>query len=290
MFQHVGFLSVKIFHFIFAFCKEIYIIILICSERETQPMDAFSMEIAGLVVKVQPLFETTREYCREYLSDGNPMLYISVQPDDLGFEQMMFEQEAIREGMKIRKFTGPFLERASIQRRVAETLLHRNTLLLHGSTVAVDGYAYLFTAPCGTGKSTHTRLWREAFGNRAIMVNDDKTFLRIDDGEVFAFGSPWSGKHGLHTNICLPLKGICILSRGIENEIMPMSSSEGYDFLYHQTFAPEDPEGQNQLSVLVNALVENVALWKMYCNKNPDAALTAYAAMAYREKEIVQIK
>jgi hypothetical protein len=57
-----------------------------------------------------------------------------------------------------------------IQEKIAGQLLERDTLLLHGSTVAVDGQAYLFTAPCHTGKSTHTRLWRELFGDRAEEI------------------------------------------------------------------------------------------------------------------------
>lgn len=241
-------------------------------------MDAFSMEIAGLVTKVQPIFETTRLYSCDYLTDRAPDLFVTVQPQDLEFEQMMFEREAIEEGMKIRKFSGPFLERAAIQRRVAEALLDRSTLLVHGSTVAVDGCAYLFTAPCGTGKSTHTRLWREVFGNRAVMVNDDKPFLRITDSGVIAYGSPWSGKHGLHSNISVPLKGICILGRGKENHIRPLLPSEGFDFLLHQTFIPEN--SIETASCLMRKLLQIVPLWQMNCNMDLSAARISYAAMA----------
>ena len=38
-------------------------------------------------------------------------------------------------------------------------LLRFDGLLLHASAVEVDGKAYLFSGPCGTGKSTHTKLW-----------------------------------------------------------------------------------------------------------------------------------
>ena len=118
------------------------------------------MTIAGLPVQVRPLFETTAVYCRNYLTDADPACTIAISEDDLYFEQNMLDIEASEEGMKLRKFTGPFLERAAIQRKIAEELLKRDPLLLPGSTVAVDGAAYLFTAACGTGKSTHPRLWR----------------------------------------------------------------------------------------------------------------------------------
>lgn len=140
-------------------------------------MEPFQIRIAGLVAQVQPLFETTAVYFRNYMTDEAASFRVTITEDDLAFEQNMLDEEAKEEGMKLRKFTLPFLERAAIQRKIAEELLKQDTFLLHGSTVAVDGKAYLFTAACGTGKSTHTRLWKEAFGDRAVMINDDKPFL-----------------------------------------------------------------------------------------------------------------
>lgn len=247
-------------------------------------MEAFTMELAGLVVRVQPLFQSTREYCRPYLSDKVPEFFVNVTQEDLAQEQMLLEQEAIEEGLKIRKFKEPFLERSTIQRRVAEHLIDRNTLMLHGSTVAVDGGAYLFTAPCGTGKSTHTRLWRELFGDRAVMVNDDKPFLRITSSGVLAYGSPWSGKHGLANNVCVPLKGICSLYRGSENLIQHVDRNCLIDLLYYQAHMPEDQVLAKKALSLVDQLAEFVPLWEMYCNKELEAAEVAYRAMSGQEE------
>ena len=66
-------------------------------------------------------------------------------------------------------------------------LLDFNGMLLHASAVMVDGKAYLFTAPSGTGKSTHTRLWLQQFGERAAILNDDKPALRFENGKWYAF-------------------------------------------------------------------------------------------------------
>ena len=81
------------------------------------------MMIAGLPVQVQPLFETTAVYCRNYLTAEEPECTVTVTEADLVFEQNMLDIEAREEGMKLRKFTGPFLERAAIQRKIAEELL-----------------------------------------------------------------------------------------------------------------------------------------------------------------------
>lgn len=239
-------------------------------------MDLFVMKIAGFAIEVQALFETTRFYCREYLTDCEPEYFVPISRELILREQELLDLEADEEGLKRRKFTEPFLERSAIQRRVAELLADRNVLLMHGSTVAVDGQAYLFTAACGTGKSTHTRFWREAFGERAVMVNDDKPFLRFEEGTVFAYGSPWSGKHGLASPVRFPLKGICVLSRGAENVIRRAAPADVIDLLRHQCFVPE---GDSMVPKLVEELSELVALWEMTCTKDPSAALISFEAM-----------
>ena len=242
-------------------------------------MDAFTIQIAGLAVGVQPLFISTREYFRAYLSEREPEILIEVLDSDLVYEQQMLDREALEEGLKFRKFTGPFLERAVIQRKVAVALLGKDTLMVHGSTVSVDGCAYLFAAPCGTGKSTHTRLWREIFGSRAVMVNDDKPFLTISSSGVIAHGSPWSGKHGLDTNISVPLRGICLLRRGSDNRISQVTAEDCYDELLHYCFVPEGDTLREKANTLVKELVHSIPLWRLECNKAPQAALVSYQAM-----------
>lgn len=228
------------------------------------------MEIAGFSVRVAHLFGSTQAYCRDYLTDREPEYAVTVTREDLCREQALLDMEADEEGLKRRKFPEPFLERSVIQRRVAERLADRDVVLMHGSTVAVDGRAYLFTAPCGTGKSTHTRLWREVFGERAVMVNDDKPFLRFTEDEVLAYGSPWSGKHGLGSNVCFPLKGICILSRGQENVIRRALPETVLAFLMHQCFPAEQAV----------QIAERVPVWEMVCNKDADAAVVSHSAMS----------
>ena len=141
-------------------------------------MADFTIEIAGHTAAVHSLFDSTKDYCRAYWSEKMPEFSISITQEDLRYEQRMADEEAVEEGFRFRVFTDPFLDRAAIQRKLADHLLPQGVLMLHGSAIAVDGKGYLFTAKSGTGKSTHTRLWREAFGSRAVMINDDKPFLR----------------------------------------------------------------------------------------------------------------
>ena len=242
-------------------------------------MAEFLLKIAGQTARVHALFESTPQYFRAYLTQDCPAFSITVTPEDLVFEQARLKEEALREGMRTRIFPDPFLERSVIQQKFAQALLHHDILLLHGSTVAADGKAYLFTAKCGTGKSTHTRLWRELLGSRAVMVNDDKPFLRITTEGVLACGSPWSGKHGLDNNITVPLSGICILERGTENRICPITVQEALPFLYTQCDPPEDTNLFSHHRHLMETLAQRVPLWYMQCNKEIGAAQTAFDTM-----------
>lgn len=238
-------------------------------------VEAFVLEVAGLATQVQPMFHSTREYCRPYLTEKEPEFFVEVTAEDLIRQQALLDQEADREGLRRRKFTDPFLERTVIQEKIAEKLLESDTLLLHGSTVAVDGQAYLFTAPCGTGKSTHTRLWRELFGDRAVMVNDDKVFLQLRQEGALACGSPWTGKHGIGNNISVPLKGICFLQRGTQNHIQKATVEKWLPELIRQCFLPEE-----RYSSLVRQLAQRIPLWEMTCTKDPQAAAIAFETMS----------
>ncbi len=240
-------------------------------------MYSFTMLVAGLAVRVVPMFGSTREYCRAYWTGLEPECTVAVTRQDLAWEQELLDIEAVEEGLKKRRFLEPFLERSVIQRRVAERLVDKSTIMMHGSTVAVDGRAYLFAAGCGTGKSTHTRLWREVFGERAVMVNDDKPFLKLTDEGVLAFGSPWTGKHGLGENVCFPLAAVCVLHRGPENVIRRAAAADVRELLLHQVF---QPEGTNAAAELVERLTESVQLWEMECTKDRQAAVVAFEAMS----------
>ena len=243
-------------------------------------MAVFNLKIAGHTGTVSSLFESTPQYFKNYLTQEPSEFSFCVTREAIAFEQAALLEEAHRDGFKPRVFTDPFLERAAIQRAFAEFLFERDTLLFHGSSIAVDGEGYLFTAHSGTGKSTHTRLWRQVFGDRAMMINDDKPFICLSGDGAVICGAPWSGKHGLDTNIAVPLKGICILERGIENRISPIVPVEAREMLHKQSCPPLDAALLHTHHELVEQLLARVSLWRMECNKEIDAAITAHRAMS----------
>ena len=237
------------------------------------------MKIAEHTAFVTSLFESTPQYFKPYLTDEPPEFSVTVSREDIAFEQADLLAEAHRDGFKPRVFTDPFLERAAIQRAFAEFLFDFDTLLLHGSALAVDGAGYLFTAHSGTGKSTHTRYWRQVFGERAVMVNDDKPFVQLTDEVAVLHGSPWSGKHGLDTNIAVPFRGICLLERGAENSIEKIPPEVILPMVQKQCYRPLDEKKEPAFLALTKQLAATVPAWRMACTKDPIAAHIAYNAM-----------
>ena len=238
----------------------------------------FRITVAGKTAQVKCLFDSTPHYLGKYVTQLEPELFLEVTPEDVAFEREMHLREALEEGFRVRDFPDTFLERAAIQRKLAHGLFAHDILLFHGSAIAVDGQGYIFTARSGTGKSTHTRLWKQLFGERAVMINDDKPFLRFTPEGILVCGSPWSGKHGLDTNIAVPLKGICLLERGLENRIEPLPP-EGAGFIKQQAYCPLPPACTQRFHALTERLTQTVPLWHLQCNKELEAAEVACQAM-----------
>ena len=243
-------------------------------------MTFFEIQLAGCVISVSSLHDSTRRYCSDYLCGGEPDFAISVAQRDIDFEREKSAREDALEGIPVRQFSEAYLETTAIQRKITEKFFEYDILLFHGSVIAVDGEAYLFTAKSGTGKSTHTRLWREQFGDRAVMVNDDKPFLKFEGDRVIACGSPWNGKHRLGSNIMVPLKAICILDRGEDNRIEQIDPKDALQMLFQQSSRPQNPRLMPKYMELIDRLAQNVPLYHLNCNMDPEAAKVSYEGMS----------
>ncbi len=104
------------------------------------------------------------------------------------------------------------------------------TMLMHASVIRHQEKGYLMTAPSGTGKSTHTRLWYDNIPGCDLM-NDDNPVVRIVDGQAVVYGSPWSGKTRCYRNIQAPIGGIVRIQQRPENSIRKLSSLEAFSNL-----------------------------------------------------------
>lgn len=243
-------------------------------------MTEFTIKVAGQVAAVNALHESSRDYCRDYLCDEKPNITMVITPEDIALEREKSARTDLAEGFPTRDMSDAQLEITAIQRKLSEALFASDTLLFHGSAIAVDGVAYMFTAKSGTGKSTHTSLWRQYLGDRAVMVNDDKPFLRIEEDSILVCGSPWNGKHRLGTNICVPLKAICILERGIENQITKITAGEALFMLLQQSNRPADAKMLPKYMELLDAVAAHVDFYRLQCNMELNAAEVAYKTIS----------
>ncbi len=91
-------------------------------------------------------------------------------------------------------------------------------IAIHSSVIVKEHQAVLCLGESGTGKSTHTRLWREYIED-ARLLNDDSPIIRMIDGKCIVYGSPWSGKTNCYVNKCVPVRGLLRLSQAPHNKI-----------------------------------------------------------------------
>ncbi len=166
-------------------------------------------------------------------------------------------------------------------------LLMHDGLMLHASAVAYEGKAYLFSGPCGMGKSTHTRLWQQVFGEKAVVFNDDKPALRFIDGKWYAFGTPWCGKDGINVNMKAALGGICFLRRGEQNEIRRLDGLDAASRIMSQTLRRFKNESSLELMLKnVDRLVEKIPIFEFKNLPIPDSAKLSFETMSGAAKEM----
>jgi len=236
-------------------------------------------KIADLIIEINSVYRDVHTYCIDYSSDEAPDITVNITEDDIAFEKTVTEREFRFEGLSSPDFSDGEYEITAVYRSIAEKINALGRIVFHGSVVAVDGEAYLFTAKSGTGKSTHTRLWREYFGDKAVMINDDKPILYITDNGVIVYGTPYNGKHRIGNNISAPLKAICILERGENNKIVKITKSQAYAMLLQQVYRPQNKTGMASTLKLIDKLAEKTELYCLECNMDISAAETAYNGM-----------
>ena len=242
--------------------------------------------LADLCIGIRSLYDEVQQMCADYRApEGRqPDFVIETSEQDIRAEHVQSEQTRIEEGLPPYAFEAPYLETLAVYRKIATECVQHGRLLMHGSVIAVDGRAYMFTARSGTGKSTHVRLWRQLFGERAVMVNDDKPIIQISGTAATVYGTPWDGKHRLSTNMSAPLQAICILTRAAENTIREIRPNEALTMLIQQTFRPDDSALLMKTFDLIDLMSRNVRFYLLGCNMDPESAVVSSNAMMPHEQ------
>ena len=147
----------------------------------------------------------------------------------------------------------------------------KGTIAIHSSSIVSDEKAVIFLGESGTGKSTHTRLWRENIPG-AFLLNDDSPIIRVIDGTTWVYGSPWSGKTPCYRQERYPLAACVRLSQAPYNKIHKLHVIKGYAAL-HPSCPPEfayDERIYSHISATMGSLLKSVPVYHLECL--PDAA------------------
>ncbi len=219
--------------------------------------------IAHFNILIEYKYNYTFKFLEEYLEreEVEPDFVISVTQEELISE---FEKSEI----KILEV----VENSSILRKLANILIEKyNTILFHSSAITYNEEAYLFTAPSGTGKSTHTALLKKLLGDKVEYINDDKPFIRYIDGDFYVYGSPWNGKHRLSSNISAPLKAIIKVERSNVNGVKELDSVSALSCLLEQSYSYNDEICVNNLLDIINKMLNAVKFYKLSCNMDIEA-------------------
>ncbi len=226
----------------------------------------FYIRIADLQIQIENRFEEIERLCRPYVV-GEAQADIAVWTSD---DALAFERRTAGEG-----FSDGYLETLAVYRAIGERLPLFDGFIFHSAVIEVDGKAYAFAAKSGTGKSTHIRHWKTAFGDRVSPVNGDKPIFRYMDGILYACGTPWAGKEGWQRNVCVPLAGICFLERGEADLITPLDARVSLSKTLSQIYLPSDRSAAEKTLLLLDRILREIPLWRLQCTDSVHAAYIA---------------
>ena len=182
---------------------------------------------------------------------------------------------------KLGDYEDSYYETLAVYRKIAEKLPRFARLLVHGSAVAIEQRAWLFMAPSGTGKSTHTRWWRTEFADEhPYMVNDDKPIIGLCEDGVFIYGTPWDGKEHLSANVRVPLAAIGLLERSEGDFAESFPTSEVIPAIMPHVYKPTGREEALATIETLHRLSDQVALFRVGVTNSANAARVTRDAMA----------
>lgn len=238
-------------------------------------------EIAGLRIRINNRFSFTDVFCRDWLSEDQ------FSPCDMTVEPT---EASLREEKRLSpEYSDGYLENICIYRDICYRIPCRERMLLHSSVVEYDGCAYAFLGRSGTGKSTHSTLWKKYLSQTEIL-NGDKPILRIVDNEFFVYGTPWRGKEGLGRNARAPLKALCFLKQKAENSLIPLKPKEANTLLFSQMLIPPDAENAAATLELADKLLSSVPIYLLGCDISEDAVKVSFEGMTGKNYSVEKAK
>ena len=242
-------------------------------------MIRFKIKIADVVFEVSSNYPSTRSFYYDFLCDQPADHRIIIGTN----ETMELNNEAPHLDLER-------CERGILKSSLDEILVNYNTFPILASAISYRGFAYVFSALSGVGKSTHSRSWKHTFGDEVIIINDDRPYLKVNENGVWTYSHPQSGIHNLYTNTFSQVKAIGKIVRDSTNYVVPADGASFFPFLFQQTFTMNKPLLTSKIIFLLKQVIQRVELYEIHCNEDTDAAFSIQKQLSELEKNNVRNK
>ena len=149
--------------------------------------------------------------------------------------------------------------------------LTKGRVVFHSSAISYKDMGICFSAPSGTGKSTHTGLWKKYYKDKTEIINDDTPVLYVNSENAVLCGTPWSGKTELNINKEVDLKGIVFLTQSKDNHIKKLSNLEAIKYFFNEAKIPQIPALFDKGIEIIGDVLKCTPTFLLGCNISKDA-------------------
>lgn len=155
---------------------------------------------------------------------------------------------------------------------------------LHSSSILYRDKIWLFSAPSGYGKSTHTNLWNHFV--QAPVINGDLNLISATQSGAVVHGIPWCGTSGFYDTHTHPLGGIVFLEQNKENLLETLSDDQKQLRLLHRILTPSWTEEMHKENArIVETFYDKILIYRLACQKNESAVTLVKSAFdSYLDK------
>ena len=231
-------------------------------------MPKLKILLADLKIQIEHEYSYMSRFCKDYLSEFDaPNIIASADKKSILKEKELVPNAPIES-----------CESLCIYRAIAEQLPQFDRFVFHGAAIEYDGSAYLFTAPSGTGKTTHINLWRKYLGDKVDIINGDKPIIKVNETAT-VYGTPWAGKEGYQRNAQAPIGAICILKQGTTNNITRLEKSAAINHLMRQVYLPHNPSSLSKTLEVLGSLIESTPVYMLECDISKEAFEASFNEM-----------
>lgn len=241
-------------------------------------MQKFNVEFAKLNIEVNCEYDYSYGFCKDYLCEGKPDFSVSVKSEDIDREIAESPYNPKR----------GYAESICVYREIAKALPQYHRMVFHGAVISYNGNGYIFTAPSGTGKTTHIMLWKK-YIDGVDIVNGDKPIISVTQDSVTAYATPYAGKERFQNHSSTGVRALCLIKRGKQNKITRVKPGDYLSDIIRQMYLPEDPVAVMNSLDLLDLMLKKLEVYVLECDISEEAVRCSFEAMT-KEKFVPKEK